>query len=89
MAKHVIETVQVIRRKYYVEVEDAEWGCDAIVFNEIDCFSYTHLSEDVTSITTVENDFPVATKDDTVNAEVAVYNYETEEWEATARWDLA
>lgn len=87
MGKYVIETVQVVRHKYYVEVNDPEWACDGIVMNELDPFSYTFFSEDVTNVTPVE-DFPKADKYDEVNAATMHFNYETESWDQQVRWDL-
>jgi hypothetical protein len=88
MGKYVVETVQVIRRKYYVKVEDPTWSHDAIVFNELEPFSSTCYSEDVINTTEVDK-FPKASQDDDVNAAVMKFNSETREWETKARWDLA
>jgi hypothetical protein len=88
MGKYVVETVQVIRRKYYVKVDDPTYSHDAIVFNELEPFSSTCYSEDVINTTEVDK-FPKADKDDDVNAAVMKFNYETREWETKARWDLS
>lgn len=87
MNKYVIETVQVIRRKYYVKVRDPGWAEDALVFSELEHFSCTHHSEDVIGVIGV-NKFPRADQDDDVNAAVMTFNYENNTWSTDARWDL-
>ena len=88
MAKYVVETVQIIRRKYYVKVGDPTWAHDGIVFNELEPFSSTYCNEDVINTTEVDK-FPHAREGDDVNAAVMKFDYETREWETKARWDLA
>lgn len=88
MGKYIVETVQVIRRKYYVKVEDPGWAHDALVFNELEPFSSTCYSEDVIGTTEVDK-FPKAKEDDDVNAAVMVFNDKDRVWNVKARWDLA
>ena len=88
MAKHIITTVQVITRKYYVEVDDPTWAHDGIVMGELDEFSQQFHSEDIASTQTVE-DFPKADQYESVNAATMKFNYDTESWESDVRWDLA
>lgn len=85
--KHVIETVQIIRRKYYVEVENPYWACDSIVMEELQPFSSRCMTEDILSTTQVD-EFPVATAGDSVNAATYKYNYDTEEFESIVKWNL-
>lgn len=87
MGKFVVESVQIVRHKYYVEVDDPEWACDGIVMNELEPFSSTHFSEDITNITPV-SEFPKAEVNDDVNAAVMIFNYTSQEWEQDVRWDL-
>lgn len=88
MGKYVVETVQLVRRKYYVKVDEPAWAGDGIVCGELEPFSTTHLSEDIFSTTEVKK-FPKAELFDDVNAAVMKFNYDTGEWECKARWDLA
>ena len=88
MNKYVIETVQVIRRKYYVKVKDPTWAHDAIVFNELEPFSSSHYSEDVIGTTKVDK-FPSALPDDDVNGAVMKFNSDEDEWQCDVRWDLS
>lgn len=87
MAKHIIETVQIIKRKYYVEVHDPTWGEDGVVMGELEPFAYTHLGEDIINTTTVIGDFPPAGKDESVNAAIMVFNYVTNEWDCRCGWE--
>jgi len=88
MGKYVVETVQVVRYKYYVEVEDPTWAHDGVVMNELEPFSYTHHSEDIITTTPVI-DFPRAERDDSVNGATMHFNKETDTWDQQVRWDLA
>jgi len=88
MGKYVIETVQVIRRKYYVKVKDPQWAHDSIVCNDLEEFSSSFCSEDIINTTKVDK-FPTAAPEDNVNAAVMTFNYDTECWDTAARWDLA
>lgn len=87
MAKFVVESVQIVRHKYYVEVNDPTWACDAVVMGELEPFSSTHFSEEITNTTPVE-EFPKAGVYDEVNAAVMHFNYVSQEWEQGVRWDL-
>lgn len=86
--KFVIETVQVIKRKYYVKVDNPVWAHDGITMEELDHFSDVHLTEDIISTTEVDK-FPVAGPDESVNAAVMKFNKDTNQWECKAKWDLA
>jgi hypothetical protein len=88
MSKYVIETVQVIRRKYYVKVKDPGWAEDALVFDELEHFSSSHHTEDVIGVTKVGK-FPKALPTDNVNAAVMTFSYDDNMWFTSARWDLA
>lgn len=88
MRKYVVETVQIIKRKYYVKVDDPGWAHDGIVMNEMEHFSTSHLMEDILSTREVKK-FPKADQYEDVNAAVMKFNYDTGEWECKARWDLA
>jgi len=88
MGKFVIETVQVIKRKYYVKVDDPTWAHDGITMLELDHFSESYLSEDIISTTEVKK-FPKAEFNESVNGAMMKFNNETSEWETKARWDLA
>jgi len=85
--KFVIETVQVIKRKYYVSVEDPTWAHDGITCNELDHFSDMFLSEDIISTTEVE-EFPMAGPDESVNAATMKFDEDNREWLTVTRWDL-
>jgi len=88
MGKYVIETVQVIRRKYYAKVEDPSWAHDAIVFGELEEFSNTSFSEDIISTTKVDK-WPKAKPEDNMNSAVMTYDSQTGKWTDKARWDLS
>jgi hypothetical protein len=87
MKKFVVETVQVVRHRYYVEVEDPGWAHDGIVMGELDPFSSTFYTEDITSTTAVD-EFPRGTYGESVNAATMRFNYQTEKWDSLVRWDL-
>lgn len=87
MPKFVIETVRVIRTKYYAEVDNPEWACDGIVMEELDHFSDVFYCENITTITPVE-EYPVAQKDEGVNGGVNIFNYEKHGWDKGVRFDL-
>ena len=87
MKKFVIQTVQMIKRTYYVEVDDPTWAHDAITMEEIMQFSDKYLSEDIINTTEVEN-FPMAEDGDCVNAAVVTFDEDSGEWIHEARWDL-
>lgn len=87
MGKYVVSTVQVITRRYYVEVNDPEWACDSIVFEELDHFSSRHLSEDIVGVQPVEQ-FPAAEENESVNAATYSYDYDGDQWVQDVRWDL-
>lgn len=87
MAKYIIETVQVVKTVYYAEVENPEWAHDGITMGELDPFASEFMSEDIFNTREVE-EFPKMDKS-TVNAAVMKFNYTTEQWDSTARWDLA
>jgi hypothetical protein len=87
MAKYVIETVQIIKRKYYVKVEDPTWAEDSIIMGELEHFSSSYLCEDIISTTKVKK-FPKATRNDDMNSAVMVFNSGRNEWDTVARWDL-
>jgi hypothetical protein len=53
MPKFVVETVQVMRFKYFVEAPEAVWATDSIVMNELEFYSAESFSEDVISTTEV------------------------------------
>lgn len=80
MSKFIVTTVQNVVRKYYVEVDDPEWGGEAIINQEIDEFSQIPLSEDILSYTEVE-EFPAASDFEMVNGATYKYNPETELWD--------
>ena len=88
MKKFVIETVQIIKRKYYVKVDDPTWAHDGITMEELDHFSEVYLNEDIISTTEVES-FPAAEYHESVNGAVMKFNKESAAWLAKARWDLA
>jgi hypothetical protein len=87
MGKYVVETVQVIKRKYYCSVKNPEYIHDSIVFSELESFADEYLSEDVISTTKVDT-FPAA-KRETVNAATYKWDEELREWRLSVRWDLA
>lgn len=87
MAKYIVETIQTVKRTYYVEVNDPTWAHDGIVMNELEEFAQEFYSEDIIGTREVE-DFPVM---DIVNVNAATmhFNYEEDTWEQQVRWDLA
>lgn len=87
MAKYVIETVQVVKATYYIEVNDPSWAHDGIVMNELEPFAREFFCEDISG-TRVVDQWP-RMPHDTVNAATNSYNYETESWDQQVRWDLA
>lgn len=87
MAKYVVETIQVVTRKYYCSVENPEYIHDSLVFNELHHFSEQFLSEDVISTTKVDK-FPTA-KREIVNAATYKWDEEARAWVEKVRWDLA
>jgi hypothetical protein len=86
--KYVIETVQVVRRKYYVKVKNPTWAHDGITMGELEHFSDQSLSEEIISTTKVGK-FPKADIFDDVNSAVMEFNHDSGEWQSDARWDLA
>lgn len=88
MPKFVVETVRVLRSKYYVESPAAEWAADAITMEELDQFSDVFHMEDIASITEVE-DYPVALPSEGVNGAINTYNPGTNGWDKSVRWELA
>jgi hypothetical protein len=91
MKKFVIETVQVIKRKYYVKVDDPTWAHDGITMNELDHFSDMFLSEDIISTTEVDK-FPAiddSSTDESVSGATMKYDKEYRTWVSKVRWDLA
>jgi hypothetical protein len=87
MAKFIVETAQVIRRKYYVEVRDPTWALDGVVMEELEEFSSNALMEDTLSVREVE-EFPYAEETDNVNGATMVFNYDKHEWDLKVRHDL-
>lgn len=88
MKKYVVETVQVIRQRYYVEVDDPTYIHDSIVCNEIDPFSYRHFDESIASTVEVK-DFPKADLLEGVNAAAYKWDEEKREMVQHVRWDLS
>lgn len=87
MPKYVIQTAQIIKRLYYVEVNNPTWAHDSIVMSELEEFASDHLSEDIFSTTEVD-EWPTQPRG-IVNGSTAVYNYTTKSWDHETRWDLA
>ena len=88
MSKYVIETCQVIKRKYYVEVDDPVWAHDSIVMGELDNFSSAYMAEDIWSTQKVD-EWPVAERgEEMVNASTQKFNYDEGNWDESVRWDL-
>jgi len=87
MKKFVIETVQVIKRKYYVEVEEATWAHDGITMEELDEFSQEFYTEDIINTTEVD-EFPKAKASESVNGSSMSFNKDFGEWKSKTRWDL-
>jgi hypothetical protein len=85
MGKFVIETVQVVRRKYYANSPTVEIAVDAFNEGQLEEFSSTNLDEFVVATTKVKK-WPKAALHDDINA--AVMKYDTGLWETVARWDL-
>ena len=83
--KVVVKTVQTIVRTYFVEVPNPEWACDAIVMNELEEYSYRHLSEDILS-TEVVQDWPAPDLEESVNAAVMKYDDQTNDWITGVMW---
>jgi hypothetical protein len=86
MPKYVIETVQVVKRSYYVEVDDVSYAHNSIAMGELDQFESNFLTEDITSTTAVD-EWPTATSK-FFNAATHVFDEDTGEWDPVARWDL-
>lgn len=89
MPKFVIETIQVVKYTYYVEVDDVDWAKDSIVLGELDQFSTTYMSEDFLRSEQVE-DFPKENRhgpDVSVNACIMKYNEKTDSFESIPAWD--
>jgi hypothetical protein len=83
--KIVVTTTQVIVRKYFVEVDDPEWACDGVVCNELEEYSYRHLTEDIISAIVVD-EWPSIDHNDSLNAATMKYNPVTDEWEKDVMW---
>lgn len=91
MAKYVIETVQNIKRTYYVEVDDPEWATDSIVMAELQEYAQQHLTEDFVSTRKVDKWGPIENCTDKsigINGVTYRYNYETNDWEQFVVWDF-
>lgn len=88
MPKFVVETVRVLRSKYYVECPEGRWAADSIIMEELDQFSDVFHMEDIASITEVE-DYPVALPGEGVNGAINTYNPDTKCWDQSVRWELA
>jgi len=87
MPKYIVETVQVIKRKYYCEADDPLWINDSIIMGDLDEFSSQSLSEDITNTTQV-SEFPRVGMFEDINAATYKYNYDTQSWDQVVRWDL-
>ena len=90
MGKFVIETVQIIKRKYYVkdsQLNDPAYILDDLVMGYLDHFSSEFLSEDIVSARKVKK-FPVSEPRENVNAAVMIYDNDAGEYRTDARWDL-
>ena len=87
MKKFVIETVQVIKRRYYAEVEEAAWAHDGITMEELDEFSQEFYTEDIINTTEVD-DFPKAKESENVNGAAMIFDEDSGEWKQDVRWDL-
>jgi len=89
MPKFVIHTVQNIKRTYYVEVDNVDWAYDALCMGELQDYAQEYLTEDVIDTRKVDRWEPVEqTRHVGVNGATYSYNYETNEWVQTVRWDL-
>jgi len=92
--KFVIETAQVIKRTYYVEIEDPMWAMDSIVCQEVEEYAQTYLTEDILSHQEVDQ-WPVVDQnnmigyDSSINGAVCVYDANAQTWNITADWSLA
>lgn len=88
MPKYVIETIEVIRHKYYVDAPDPEWACDGIVMGELEPFSTKNLSEDFLRSEEV-NEFPVQShRDESINSAVMVFDSKTNSWNTVPGWEF-
>lgn len=90
MGKFVIETVQIIKRKYYVknsQLDDPAYILDDLVMGYLDHFSSEFLTEDIVSARKVKK-FPVSEAREDVNAAVMIYDNDAGEYRTVARWDL-
>ena len=92
--KFVIETVQVVKRTYYVEVDDPSWAMDSIVCSELEEYSQTFLTEDIVSSREVEQ-WPVAIAgveqggyEASVNGAVCRFQPATNSWDISADWSF-
>lgn len=88
MAKYVVETVQVIKRKYYVEVDDPTYIHDSITCDELDPFCYEHFDESISSTIKVQ-DFPKASLGEGVNGATYRWDDENRVMVEIVRWDLS
>lgn len=87
MPKYIIETIQTIKRTYYVEVVDPTWAHDGIVMGELEEFAQGFFTEDIISTQAVE-DWPKLPRA-LVNGAVMVFDKERDMWTQEVRWDLA
>lgn len=87
MPKFVIETVQVVKTTYYVEVDNPTWAHDGIVMNELEPFAHEYYCEDISGTREV-SEWPTMSRN-LVNAATNSMNYTNESWEKQVRWDLA
>jgi hypothetical protein len=88
MKKFVVETVQVIKRKYYVEVDNPTYIHDSITCDDIDPFSCEHFDESISSTVEVV-DFPKADPKEGVNAATYTWDDVQRIMVQKVRWDLA
>jgi hypothetical protein len=87
MAKYVVETVQIVKRKYYCSVKNPEYIHDAIVFGELDPFCDEFLTEDIFSTRKVDK-FPAAAMSENINAATYKWDEESRTWIEKVRWDI-
>ena len=87
MAKYIIETIQTVKRTYYVEVDDPTWAHDGIVMGELEEFAQGFYTEDIISTRAVE-EWPKLPRA-LVNGAVMVFDKERDKWTEEVRWDLA
>lgn len=90
MGKFVIETVQIIKWKYYVkdsEADTPDFAMDDLAMGRLEHFSSEFLSEDIVSARKVKK-FPVSEPRENVNAAVMIYDNDAGEYRTDARWDL-